>query len=212
MIYILVGNDTKSKNIYIKELTDGSESFFVTPNILTKEFIMNYSAGSNLFGQNQSVILDNALSSLDLGFLDEELEILKESKNIFIFKEDKMLAPAQKKFKKYGEIKIFEEKAKSTLPKFNVFSITDSFAVRDKINTWALYHKAIESGVEPEAIAGVLFWKIKSLILNGSKVFSKEELRRQSAAIVSLYHKAHLGELDFNIGLEQFILNFLSSK
>ncbi len=210
MIYILVGNDTKNKNIYIKELTNGSESFFVTPNILNKELVMNYSSGSNLFGQNQSVILDNALSVSDLGFSDEELDILKDSNNIFVFKEDKMLAPAQKKFKKYGEIKIFEEKAKPTLEKFNVFSITDAFAMRDKINTWALYHKAIGSGVEPEAIAGVLFWKIKSLILNGSKVFTKDELKKQSAAIVSLYHKAHLGELDFNIGLEQFILNFLS--
>jgi predicted RNA methylase len=44
------------------------------------------------------------------------------------------------------------------------------------------------------------------------KVFSKEELKNNSSLIVYLYHKAHRGEFDFYIGIEQFILNSLSSK
>ncbi len=212
MIHILVGNDIKNKNLYIKELTSKSGSFFVTPNDLNNEFIMSYSSGENLFGQSPSLILDGVLSSNIVIFSDTEFNILKESKTLFIFKEDKMLSADQKKFKKYAEIKSFEEKTKPTIEKFNIFSITDAFASKDKINTWVLYHKAISSGVEPEAIAGVFFWKIKTMVINGSKVFSKNELKRQLSEIVSLYHMSHKGELDFNIGLEQFILNSLSTK
>lgn len=212
MIYILVGNDTKNKNLYIKELTRGGESFFIAPNILSKDLVMSHSSNVSLFGENPAIVLDEVFSANALDFSIEEFKILKDSETIFIFREDKMLAAAQNKLKKYGEIKLFEEKKNTTTDKFNVFSITDAFALKDKMNTWILYHKAIDSGVELEAIAGVLFWKIKSMIINGSRVFNKNELKKQSSAIVALYHKAHRGELDFNIGLEQFILNFLSNK
>ncbi len=212
MIYILVGSDTKNKNLYIKELTRGRESFFVEPNILSKDLVMSYSSNVSLFGENPTLILDDVFSSNILDFNNEEFKTLKDSNIIFILREDKMLAATQNKLKKYGEIKLFEEKKKNTTDKFNIFSITDAYAIKDKMNTWVLYHKAIENGVESEAIAGVLFWKIKSMIINGSRVFSANELKKQSSAIIALYHKAHRGELDFSIGLEQFILNFLSNK
>ena len=96
--------------------------------------------------------------------------------------------------------------------KFNIFGITDAFAKHDKVMTWVLYRRGIEGGVEPEAIAGILFWKIKTMILSGNYLFDKDELKRQSSRIVSIYHKAHRGESDFSIGLEQFILSSLSSK
>ena len=48
------------------------------------------------------------------------------------------------------------------------------------------------------------------MILNGTKFFSKEELKKASSELVSIYHKAHRGEYDFTISLEQFILSSLS--
>lgn len=212
MIYILIGDDLNNKSKYIKELTKDRESFFVQSNILDKNTLLGYSSNYNLFGESQTVVLENFFSEKLFDLSLEELNILKDSETIFAFKEDKMTAIEQKKYKKYAEIEIFENKKKIIDTKFNVFSITDAFASRDKISTWVLYNKAIEEGVEPEAISGVLFWKIKSLLLNGSRVFSKEELKKQSSCIVSLSHKAHRGECDFSIGLEQFILSSLSSK
>lgn len=210
MIYILLGNDTKNKASFIKELTKNGEVFFVTQNDLSKELLFNYSSGSNLFNKLESVVVDNLFRESSIILNEDDLNILKNSSNLFIFKEDKMLAAEEKRLKKFAEIKKFEEKAKAPAIKFNVFLITDAFAAKDKVNAWALYNKAIESGVEPESIAGLLFWKIKMMVINGSKIFPRNELLAQSSSIVSLYHSAHRGELDFNIGLEQFILNSLS--
>jgi hypothetical protein len=48
------------------------------------------------------------------------------------------------------------------------------------------------------------------MILNGTKVFTKDELKKRSSELVSIYHRAHGGEVDFTISLEQFILNSLN--
>lgn len=212
MIYILSGSDIHNKNIYTKELTNKKEIFFVSSGEINKNLIMSYATNISLFNESPVVVIENIFKKEDMTFSSSELAYLKESKTIFVFQEDKLLLSDQKKYQKYGEIKIFEEKKKNINQKFNIFSLTDAFANRDKITTWILYHKGIEEGVEPEAIAGVLFWKIKTMILNGNRFFSKEELKNNSSLIVYLYHKAHRGEFDFYIGIEQFILNSLSSK
>ena len=212
MIYILLGEDSINRNLYIKEITKGDDVLSIAGNDLSRELIMSYASNINLFSETPSILIDNILSKEEIVFSNEDFEILKESKTIFLFKEDKMLVPQQKKYKKYGDIKIFENKKPIPILKFNIFSITDAFSNRDKITTWILYRNGLNSSLEPEAIAGVLFWKIKTMILNGSKIFTKKELKQQSSQIISIYHKAHRGELDFSISLEQFILSSLSSK
>lgn len=212
MIHILVGGDIKNKGNYIKELTKKLESVFIGANNISKDLIMSCCYGIDLFNKSSFVVLENVLNGGDINFLTEELVRIKESNTLFIFKEDKLSVALQNKYKKYGEIKIFEEKKAIQTSKFNVFSITDAFANKDKILAWTFYNKGIKEGIEGEAIAGILFWKIKTMLLNGSNVFSKSDLKQQSSKIISLYHKAHRGELDLSLGLEQFILTSLSSK
>lgn len=212
MIYILVGNDIKAKSLYTKELTINRENFLINDMDLDKDLIMNYANNISLFNESPAVILEEVLNEGVIAFSSEELNSLKESKALFIFKEDKMPVLDQKKYKKYGEIKVFEEKKIVSKENFNIFNIADAFASRDKILAWTLFHKGINQGVEPEAMAGILFWKIKTMILSSSHIFNKDELKHQSSSIVSLYHRAHRGECDFLIGLEQFILSSLSSK
>ena len=212
MIYILVGDDTKSRNDYIKELTIGREVSFIGGQDLNKNLILRYSTNVSLFGELSTLIIESALKEETIILDALEWNLLKESETIFIFKEDKLTVSDQKKYKKYAEIKIFETKKVAVKEKFNTFQITDAYAKRNKITAWTLYREGIEEGVEPEAIAGLLFWKIKTMILSNSSVFNKDELKRNSSSILSIYHKAHRGEMDFIVGLEQFILSSLSSK
>jgi len=212
MIYILVGGDTKNKNIYIKELTKNSESFFVKEEKMDRALIMSYCYNVNLFNLSPSIIMENVLGADEINLKVDDLNFLKKSETIFIFKEDKLLKTLQDKYKKYAEIKIFEDKKSFVKEKFNVFGITDAYIKRDKIGAWSLYNEAIREGVEPEAIAGVLFWKIKTMLLANPSQKIKDELKRQSSEIITLYHNAHRGEIDLSIGLEQFILTSLTSK
>jgi len=211
MIYILYGEDIKNKTLYTKELAQNREIFFITPKNENKEVIMSY-LGESLFGCQNIVVLEDVLKEGKISFSVKELTLLKESDTVFVFKEDKLSVLDQKKYKNYSEIKNFELKKTPTDQKFNIFKITDAFERRDKMTTWKLYNQSISFGIEPEAIAGALFWKIKTMILTGTRFFNKQELMLFSSRIVSLYHRSHKGESDFVIGVEQFILASLSSR
>ena len=206
MIYIFFGNDSKKINSQIKKITEKKEIIIT----ISKEIINEYAENVSLFGDHPVLLVENILNKIGSLFSTSELSLLKDSPTIFIFKEDKFLSVDEKKYKKYATIEKFEIKELKKIPPINTFSIADAFAKRDKIEAWVLYRKAIESGIEPEAISGILFWKIKTMILNGNKVFSIDELQKQSKNIVSLYHNSHKGSSDFVVGLEQFILLSLS--
>jgi len=210
MIYILVGNDTQSKSSFIKDVLGGGERVFLTSTNVSKELLNNYAMNRPLFGEPPAIIIDGLLKDGEFPLLKEDIVHLSESQTIFILLEDKFLAKEETKYKKYAEIKKFIKKEIKKAPTNNIFSLTDAFARKDKVKTWVLYMDAIDSGATPESIAGMIFWKIKTMILNNNKSFHEDELKKQSSAIVSLHHMAHRGETDFVVGLEQFILSSLS--
>jgi len=202
--------DNKKKSVYLKTLTKNSDPIVLRDSDVSKEAINNYAGAASLFGDKLVVVVENIISEGKVFLNDEELKQLKDSQNTFIFIEDKLLASNEKKYKKFAEIVSFEEKKTVQAPKINTFAIADAFGQQDKIKAWILYREAVDAGVEPEPISGILFWKIKTMLLNGTRVFTPEALKKQSSELVSLYHRAHRGETDFVIGLEQFILSFLS--
>jgi hypothetical protein len=210
MIYILFGNDTKKINSSLKKLTENKEVIYLSQSIVSKEIINEYALNISLFGESPVVVIENLLSKNEFSFSPKELSSLKDSPTIFILLEDKLLSADEKKYNKYGKIEKFEIKEIKKIPKINTFAIADAYGRGDKIESWFLYRQAIEAGIEPEAISGIIFWKIKTMILNGNKIFSLDNLQKQSKDIVSLYHNSHKGNSDFVIGLEQFILSSLS--
>lgn len=212
MIYILAGNKVKEKTLYVKKLGENRDIIKISQASVSRELLKEYAENVSLFGDSPVIVTENALSEGDITFSLDELKSLNESKTIFIFNEDKLLKTDEKKYIKYAIIERFEEKEVKSVPKINIFAIADSYAKRDKVNTWILYREAVEAGLEPEMISGMLFWKIKTMVQNGNKNFSNDELKYNSSAIVSLYHEAHRGEKDFVIGLEQFILSSLSKS
>jgi hypothetical protein len=213
MIYILTGNDTKKKNIYIKKLCKDKQPSFLSALNINKEIINDYALSVSLFGESPIIVAENIFDKEDgFTFNAEELLALKDSETTFIFKEDKLLATDIKKYSKYAEIEDFNNLTYKKAEKINIFNIAEAFSKKDKINTWILYREAISTGSVPEEISGIIFWKIKTMLLSGTKVFSKDELKIKSSELVSLYHKAHMGECDFTIGLEQFILSSLNNQ
>ena len=158
MIYIYSGNDIKNKNLEIKKISKNKEIFFVTE----KEKIFEYLDAQNLFGEYPCVILDGFFDN-KISFLKKEILELKESKTVFIFKEDSFNSLNLKKYKDFILFNSFEKKEIKE-NKMNIsFEVANAFGVKDKMKTWILFNQAIEKGVEPEQITGILFWKIKSL-------------------------------------------------
>jgi DNA polymerase III delta subunit len=210
MIYILCGSDIKKRSEYIKKISKKGEIVRLPQSQISRELFIEYASSVSLFGDSPTIISENVLHDEVIKFSPKDWALLQESNSIFIFIEESLKAQDEKKYKKYATIEHFNEKKFSQTPKFNTFVITDAFGRHDKVGTWILCKDALEKGIEPEAISGLLFWKIKTMILGSSNLFTKDELKNQSSAIVSLYHRAHRGECDFDIGLEQFILTALS--
>ena len=211
MIYIISGNDLKNKNKYRDTLTKGREVFSVSYGNYSKELFFNYASNISLFGESPIVISENVFSQEEI-FIKKEFELLRDSKTVFIFMEDKINAEDERMYSKYATVKKFDEKSTKAVPKVNIFNIADAFAKHDKVGAWVSYRQAIDVGTDPEPISGMLFWKIKSLMISGSRVFSRDELRKFSSKLVSLHHDSHNGKVDFTVGLEQFILSSLDKK
>lgn len=210
MIYVLTGNNTKKKNNYLKELCKGEQAIFLDENECLKEVLFNFAMSTSLFGEAPIVVCENFIKNENVKLNADDLSVLKDSPALFIFLEDKILANDLKTYKKHATIEDFNTTERKQTPKINVFGIADSFAKKDKVGAWVLYREAISCGVSPEEITGIIFWKIKTMILTGTRVFSSDELKKNSSILVALYHSAHKGEADFTISLEQFILSSLS--
>lgn len=210
MIYIIVGTDIEKRNIYIKNVVTADGVSRVSTTHTSRELILAYVNSTPLFGNTPAVILENVLSQSDVLFSKNDLILMQQSSTKLLFLEDTFTALLKKKYDKYAHVEVLIGKKKSVPPTSTPFALSDAFGRRDKIGAWILYCEAIEKGTEPEMLSGMLFWKIKTMILQSQKVYTNTELKNQSSALVSLYHEAHNGQKDFIIGLEQFILTALS--
>ncbi len=144
---------------------------------------------------------------------EEFLNVAKElhsSPHQFIFTEEKLLKKVVDKLQKVGaDVVVYPPKdtASKKVEAFNIFSLTYAFAARDRKKLWILYREALSRGVVPEAIAGILHWKVRDLLVKGERSgFSKQELRSVSGELVSLYHDSHRGVGELPVLLERYIL------
>jgi hypothetical protein len=113
-------------------------------------------------------------------------------------------------FKKAGqkrlEIKSFEL-PKEKKEKFNNFLLANAFGAKDKLNLWIYFRQAMDKGVGMEELIGVLFWKIKDMILKKDfRKFSEMELKNSASRISYLLPQARKIGIDPEIAFEQFLL------
>lgn len=232
MIYALIGTDLSKKKTTLNGLVTQYKDFeFITVNQFNfnNEELGNFIAGEDIFSKKYLIVLDGLLES---GFTDDvlvKIEQMKDSDNIFVFKELSLLKKPTDLLKKHA--KVFENfnLLKQDPGKFNIFSITDSFGSKDKKNTWVLMQKALREGVKPEDILNILIWQTKNLLMvqnskhiidtglstfvynktkEQARNFKNTELKDISRSLVRLFHEGHLG-VDLGLNLEIFILKTL---
>lgn len=157
--------------------------------------------GQGLFSGKYIVFLNRVTENADAKeSLPSFIQVMNESANIFIVLEGKLNAELKRAVEKDAE-KTVESERKDMAVKngFNVFALADAFGRRDTVTAWKIYREAIDSGIEPENIAGVLFWKAKQERLRGKEAPMEE--------LVALYHEGHRGSVDLELGIEKLILS-----
>lgn len=216
MLYLFAGDDSQKKlasyEAFLKTQTkvgEGtSETFFINKNDFDPAQVESFYFGSSLFSAQSTVVFRDILADDEASeFILPRLKAMAESGNVFIFVEGKLNKPVLDAFKKArAELDVFEA-PKGKKEKFNSFSIADAFAQKDKFHTWLYFRQAIEAGVELEPISGILFWKVKDMLLkrNFGK-WREEELKDLAGRISYLLPEARKKGPEAESALEQFLL------
>ena len=215
MIYLYTGDDTKNKLLayekFIKSVPKGQECFLVSRNNFNPVQIESLYSGASLFSSLSIVIFQGIFEYEETrDFILNKLKLMGESVNSFVFLESKLNKAILDAFKKIEskrlQFNIFEL-PKEKKEKFDNFLIANAFEKKDKLNMWIYFRQAMDKGVGMEEIIGVLFWKIKDMLLkkNFSK-FSEGQLKNFASKISYLLPEARKVGLDAESAFEQFLL------
>ncbi len=212
MIYLFSGDDAKNKfysyGKFIKSITEGQDTLHVSRNNFDQIQIESLYSGSSLFFAKSVVVFSNIFENEETrDFILEKLALMGESSNSFVFLEGKLNKPILDAFRKArGEINIFEL-PKEKKEKFDNFLVANAFEKKDKLNMWIYFRQAMDKGVGMEELIGVLFWKIKNMLLrkNFGK-FSEAELKDFSSHLSYLLPQARKDGRDAESLFEQFLL------
>ena len=95
------------------------------------------------------------------GFMKEKIQVLAASPTIFVIEEFSILADTKKIFEKHGA-QVFVQKTAAKAKEYNpLFSIVEGMVGADKKSRWMAYQKALAEDIVPEALMGVLYWKLR---------------------------------------------------
>ncbi len=232
MLYAFYGTDVVGVRKEAHEFLEKYEEKGITIERITAEnyvpgSIEDAAGSSSLFWEEQVVVIDTP--SGDKEMFEKVFSILpelKESRNIFVIIEEKLLAPEKKKLQKYAEKS--EEQTAAKEERFNVFALTDALLRRDKKSLWILLTEAWRNGLSNEEIIGTLYWQVKILRLAektssaeeaGQKPFvyqkakralskfKEGELTQISRDLLAIYHDGHLGKREADVALEKWVLS-----
>lgn len=212
MLYLFSGDDAKNKianyEKFIKSLPPQTETFFINRNNFDKNEIESLYSGAGLFFSKCVVVFQGILEREEnRDFILEKLILMGGSNNIFVFLESKLNKIILDAFKKgRAELNVFEL-PKEKKEKYDNFLVANAFADKNKLYTWIYFRQAMDVGVGMEEIIGVLFWKIKDLILkkNFSK-FKEEQLQDFVSKIPFLLPEARKNGIEAEAAFEQFLL------
>lgn len=202
----------------------------VSEDTFSREALEELVETQGLFVRKCIVLLEAIAASDRYDILLEFLPRVAESENIFIAVEGAIPKPALAAYEKHAhEVREVKELATKNEKReaFNVFSLADALAQKNTLALWSGYLAARRAGIEPEAIAGTLFWQLKALVLAkgtasaeeaGLKPFVFSKARRAAAhfsggelnaalcSLVTIYHEAHRGGAPLEYALEGWCL------
>ena len=212
MIYLFSGDDVKNKHLtyekFIKSISQDREIFFVNRNDFNKNQIESLYSGSGLFFQDCVVVFQDVFEREETQeFILEKLDLIGKSGTTFVFLEGKLSKLILDAFKgARAELNIFEL-PKERKEKFNNFLLANAFGVKDKLNLWIYFRQAMDKGVGMEELTGVLFWKIKDMLVKKDfRKFSETELKNSASRLSYLLPEARKTGRDAEAVFEQFLL------
>lgn len=214
MIYLFTGDDAINKIKDYESFLKGSVNtplIHISKNNFNQMEIESLYSGSSLFESKSIIVFSNILDTKETSdFVLDRLSFFQESKNTFIFIEGKLLKPILSQFEKVKAVINIFLLQKEQKEKFNNFLLADAFMVKDKIKLWLYYRQAVDLGVGLEELTGVLFWKVKDMILKKNFTrYKEDELKNIANQMSYLLPESRREGRDAEIVFEKFLLEVL---
>lgn len=133
----------------------------------------------------------------------ERIKKLHASPTIFICEEFFLPATVLTLLKKHAVEIYSAKKAEKTKTPSTIFSVTNALTLGDKKSRWFAYQDAIAE--HPiEAVLGILYWKIRDLIIKGGK--DQERYKNLYTALITAHKNAWLNGTSLELAIEKVIL------
>lgn len=209
MLYVFYGTDTAQAGTKARALVESLRAKRpdaayekIDGDSWDPSLVQSHLGGQGLFSSKYIVYLDRVTENKTAkdGLVDY-IPAMQESANIFIVYEGKLLTELKKVVEKHAEKVVIVDEKKAANSFFgggdgpNIFALADAVGKGDAVRSWTLYRQAVDSGIESEAIIGMLFWKAKTV---ENKVLTNE--------LITLYHDGHRGLVDLELGIEKLVL------
>jgi hypothetical protein len=215
MLYLFAGDDSKNKlkayEKFVGSVPKGVETFFVSRNDFRKAELERFYSGAGLFSQKSAVFYEDVFEREEVrDFILERLDKMVDSENTFVFLDGKLNKSVVDAFKKAGakenQCNIFEL-PKEKKEKFNNFLLANAFGDKDKLHLWIYFRQAVDAGVVMEELIGVLFWKVKDMILKKNLgKWKVAELQSFASKISYILPESRKKGLDAESVFERFLL------
>ncbi|XKT75319.1 MAG: hypothetical protein ACJKSS_00815 [Patescibacteria group bacterium UBA2103] len=205
MIYSFIGTDSdKVRNKALAWIEAGRAKdpnltyIRMTEDSFDEGVILENLGGQSLFAKRMLISLDGVLGKHE-EFILNNIDAIQESDNVFAIIDGKLLAKPKKAIETASaKVFTYDLPAKDGKPNFVLWNAIDK---KDGVAAWKEYQKEKRAGAEPEMLAGFIHSKLRKNI--GKNPETKESSRK----FIDMYHAARRGEVDFEEGVEHFLLS-----
>src|SRR3989338_2359733 len=233
-VHVFLGDDTKRSREALQRAVE--EAKVKDPSVLVSRFddvsfdpvlLCEALVNQSIFGGRNIVVFDGILDCEEGEEFYQNVTELKETPNSVFIRETSPSKKVKDLLREIGSVEEFL--LRKTFEKKKNFSLADAVAMRDKRSAWVEFVKQKREGVAMEEVHGMIFWTIKALYLctvqtkdeaqrSGvkeytyrmyqprAKNFLVRELEGKLGELKDMYHRAHWGDGDLGILLEQFLL------
>lgn len=156
---------------------------------------------SDLFGKSRAVFL----SDIPRDFWDiliESLDYIPPDTVVF-WREDSFPVAYIKQLPKHTILE--GKKTTTSSTKSNPFVIANQLSVSNPTQLWATYQSLLDEGNEPEAVFGILWWKLKDIAKKKKNLSS--EFKKTLRNFLLTYSTARETGGDLETGLEKILLS-----
>jgi hypothetical protein len=215
MLYVYYGNDEKASraklqstmqslgkrapHAHVLRVTDEDEETVSVEEILTSQ---------GLFHPKQVVLFDSVMSNKSIREdIFKNIKEIQKSEHVFFIYDSKFLAAHEKKLKTYAERMERFDNREEKIKKEDYFALANAFGSKNRSKIWIEYRKALLGGTAPEALHGMLFWKVKDTIVRGRCGENESEYKKMAGELAEMTHQTRRDGVELEYALERFILS-----